>query len=75
MQIHAIKDEPIFNISAAKASPNFRGVEHLLRRANIDIMKQLTVRELDMKLEACAALTIGDRIAVKSTLSRVGILI
>ena len=74
MQIHAVKSEPHFNIAAAKASPHFRGVEHLVRKARIDVDEQLTTGELDMKLKSICA--VADRPhRLEGALSRAGILI
>ena len=74
MQIRAVATNPPVDIKAAMASPHYRGVEHVLRRAKIDVDKQLTTGEFDAKLKASALSTI-DKIALKGALSRAGLLI
>lgn len=70
-RIHAVKQP--FNIAAAKATPDYRGVEHLIRAAKIDINGQLTVSELDAKL-AKTQMAISERMMLKSALGRSGVL-
>jgi hypothetical protein len=63
-----------FNIAAAKASPDYRGIERLLAAAGVaEIVKPLTIQEIDLAF-AGSPLSTSQRIACKSALSRVGLL-
>ena len=74
MRINAIATGQTFNMSAALASPEVRGIEHLLRQGRIELTDRLNVHELDDKLSK-TNMTPVNRMALKGALRRAGILI
>jgi len=63
------------NIKAAKSSPDFRAVERLLASAGVpEIVQPISLKELDLAF-AGSSLSTSQRMAVKSTLFRVGLLV
>jgi len=67
-----IEDTPS-SIQAALASPEIRSIGRLLASADVTITKQVSIAELDAKL-ADKGLTTVQRIQIKASLSRAGLL-
>jgi hypothetical protein len=61
-------------IAAAMDRPDMKAVAHLLRRYAIEITKVESVVDFDLKLRA-AATPLSDRLILKSTLMRSGLLV
>jgi hypothetical protein len=81
-RIHGVRTATPFggSIAAAMATPDFRSIRHLFSKAGLDPHAifasnggPLTVGQLDAHLARVHLGTV-DRIALKSTLSRVGLL-
>jgi hypothetical protein len=62
------------SIKAAMETSDFRAVSHLVRKYSLDIDRIQTIAEFDLKLRA-KALPPVDRIALKSALTRAGLLV
>jgi hypothetical protein len=76
MQIQAVATKPTFDIQAAMASPDYRGVEHIIHASGIGerlASGPLPVAEIDAALSKSKVST-SDRIALKSALGRCGLL-
>jgi hypothetical protein len=71
-RIHAIASAPT-NIQAALQSPECRAISQLLAKANVSIVQPLTIHELDAML-AGGGLSTAQRIQIKASLSRAGLL-
>lgn len=82
--IHAVtKPSPFPAVAAAMASPHFRSVKHIFDKAGLDPESlfisnggPLTVADLDAHLAKLhRGLSSVDRISLKSTLARLGLLV
>jgi hypothetical protein len=75
MQINAIATERTLDVRAALESSELRPMRSLMARADIHPTGKITVAELDRKFASAGSkLSVVDRIALKSALSRAGLL-
>jgi hypothetical protein len=73
MQIHAIANQPSFNIAAAMQSPEVRAVKSLMASADLRPLGKMSIAEIDRKLSA-SRLSIQQRLRVKIALDRAGMI-